>query len=207
MRTPIDPMPLRRRDRLRARIGTAKRKAAVVTGATLLTAGGTALTVGAPMVSDAPNVAAVETAPAPAPPPPATLLPPAEPATPPDVPVAPVSNVGEPSAPVGEAGTSIAGGRASYYGAELAGNPTASGEPFDPSKLTAAHRTLPLGTRVRVTHAQTGESVVVRVNDRGPFHGDRVIDLSRAAADAIGLTRSGTAMVELERLPKAGARG
>ena len=58
-----------------------------------------------------------------------------------------------------------------------------------------------------MTHARTGEEVVVRINDRGPFHGDRVIDVSRAAADAIGLTKSGTADVELERLPQRGARG
>ncbi|PAP74958.1 hypothetical protein BSZ37_00080 [Rubrivirga marina] len=172
----------------------------VVTSAALLAGGGTALTV-APSIltSDAPAVpASVAEAPVDATPPPATLLPP----------VAPVSDVREAPETDTEAGEAIGGGRASYYGRELAGNPTASGEPFDPTALTAAHRTLPLGTRVRVTHARTGESVVVRVNDRGPFHGDRVIDVSRAAADSIGLTRSGTAEVELERLPKTGgARG
>ena len=197
MSTPIVPAPSRRR-RLAARLAGAKRRAAVVTSAALLAGGGAALTVAPSIVTAPPDAPAVTVAEAPveiATPPPATLLPP----------VAPVSDVRE--APATEAGEAIAGGRASYYGRELAGNPTASGEPFDPSDLTAAHRTLPLGTRVRVTHAKTGESVVVRVNDRGPFHGDRVIDVSRAAADSIGLTRSGTAEVELERLPKAGARG
>ena len=102
----------------------------------------------------------------------------------------------------------MGGGRASYYGNELAGNRTASGERFDPKDFTAAHRTLPFGTRVRVTLARTGKSVVVRVNDRGPFHAERVIDVSRAAADEIGLTRRGTAEVTLERLPgRHGVRG
>ncbi len=88
-------------------------------------------------------------------------------------------------------------GEASYYGNELAGNPTASGEIFDPSRLTAAHRTLPLGSKVRVTNPTNGKSVVVRINDRGPYHGNRVIDLSTAAASAIGLIRSGTGRVNL----------
>ena len=200
MSTPTAPVLARRAPlpgrahRVGSRLGAAKRRAAVVTSVALLALGGTAC---AP-TQDAPvrTVALVE-----APPPPATLLPPPAPPAPPAVPVHLTGDVSE-------AGTPIEGGRASYYGRELAGNPTASGEPFDPSGLTAAHRTLPLGTRVRVTHARTGEEVVVRINDRGPFHGDRVIDVSRAAADAIGLTRAGTAEVELERLPRTGgARG
>ena len=88
-------------------------------------------------------------------------------------------------------------GHASYYGPGLAGNRTANGEVFDPNKLTAAHRTLPLGSRVRVTNPRNGEVVTVRINDRGPFHGNRVIDLSEAAAREIGLIRSGTARVRL----------
>lgn len=91
----------------------------------------------------------------------------------------------------------IGSGEASFYGDELAGNRTASGEIFDPERLTAAHRTLPLGSRVRVTNARSGESVIVRINDRGPFHGNRVIDLSTAAARSIGLIRSGTGQVKL----------
>ena len=94
----------------------------------------------------------------------------------------------------------IGSGDASYYGSELAGNRTASGEIFDPSRLTAAHRTLPLGSEVRVTNAGNGRSVVVTINDRGPFHGNRVIDLSTAAASAIGLIRSGTGRVSLALL-------
>lgn len=89
------------------------------------------------------------------------------------------------------------GGNASFYGDELAGNRTASGGIFDPERLTAAHRTLPLGSRVRVTNSRNSESVVVRINDRGPFHGNRVIDLSTAAARTIGLIHSGAGRVSL----------
>lgn len=89
----------------------------------------------------------------------------------------------------------VGAGMASWYGAELAGHRTASGERFNPSDLTAAHRTLPLGSRVRVTYQ--GESVVVRINDRGPFAGHRVIDLSKAAAERIGLRRAGSGKVTL----------
>ena len=97
----------------------------------------------------------------------------------------------------GEEAHLIGSGRASYYGAGFAGRPTANGERFDPSALTAAHRTLPFGTRVKVTNASNGRSVVVRINDRGPFHGGRVIDLSREAARQIGLIQQGHGMVQL----------
>jgi rare lipoprotein A len=90
----------------------------------------------------------------------------------------------------------IAGGMASWYGREFAGHRTASGERFDPADFTAAHRTLPFGTKVRVTDAD-GDSVVVRINDRGPFARGRVIDLSQAAARRLGLTRSGSGKVTL----------
>lgn len=96
--------------------------------------------------------------------------------------------------------TAIGSGLASYYGRELAGNRTASGERFDPNDLTAAHPTLAFGSRVRVTNLATGQSVVVRVNDRGPFGGRRVIDISHAAAKEIGMHRSGTAQVSLTLL-------
>jgi rare lipoprotein A len=89
-------------------------------------------------------------------------------------------------------------GMASYYGAELAGNRTASGERFNPSALTAAHRSLPLGTKLRVTNNSNGKSVIVRVNDRGPFTRNRVLDLSLAAAREIAMVRSGHAKVTLE---------
>ena len=96
--------------------------------------------------------------------------------------------------------TEIDGGMASYYGNELAGNRTASGERFDPRGLTAAHRTLPFGSMVRVTNVSNGDSVVVRINDRGPFSHGRVIDISHAAAREIGMHRSGTARVKLALL-------
>ena len=90
------------------------------------------------------------------------------------------------------------GGVASWYGAELAGHRTASGERFNPHELTAAHRSLPLGSRVRVTFH--GRSVVVRINDRGPYARGRVIDLSKAAAERIGLRAAGSGPVELALL-------
>jgi len=96
--------------------------------------------------------------------------------------------------------TEISGGMASYYGNELAGNRTASGERFDPAQLTAAHRSLPFGSLVRVTNTSNGDSVVVRINDRGPFAHGRVIDVSTAAAREIGMHRSGTARVKLALL-------
>ena len=92
----------------------------------------------------------------------------------------------------------IGQGIASYYGVELAGNRTASGERFNPTGLTAAHRTLPLGTKLRVTNVANGRSVIVRVNDRGPFVGKRLIDVSLGAAREIQMIRSGTAQVRLE---------
>jgi len=85
-------------------------------------------------------------------------------------------------------------GTASYY---KHGQMVASGAQFNPSALTAAHRTLPFGTRVRVTHLGSGRSVEVRINDRGPFIAGRIIDLSKAAAQVIGLTASGVARVSM----------
>lgn len=91
-----------------------------------------------------------------------------------------------------------ASGMASWYGPGFHGNRSASGEIFDQNALTAAHRTLPFGTHVRVTNVQSGESVVVRINDRGPYSHGRVIDLSAGAARAIGLVRLGVAPVQLD---------
>lgn len=91
-------------------------------------------------------------------------------------------------------------GTASWYGPELAGNPTASGEIFRPEKLTAAHPTLPLGTKVKVENLENGRSVVVRINDRGPFAGDRVIDLSQKAAQILRMVDAGTAEVRIRPL-------
>jgi len=84
-------------------------------------------------------------------------------------------------------GKVVQNGRASWYGPGFHGRRTASGETFNTNALTAAHRTLPFGTRVRVVNKRTGKSVVVRINDRGPYAHGRVIDLSRASAEAIGL--------------------
>jgi rare lipoprotein A len=86
-------------------------------------------------------------------------------------------------------------GLASYY---WQGSRTASGEKFDKRELTAAHRTLPFGTRVRVTDVKTGRSVTVRVNDRGPFIAGRVIDVSQAAAQELGMVGRGVAKVKLD---------
>lgn len=91
-------------------------------------------------------------------------------------------------------------GLASWYGGKFQGRLTASGEVFDTNQLTAAHKELPFGTRVRVVNPENGESVVVTINDRGPFVENRIIDLSRAAADAIGISGLGVARVRLEVL-------
>ncbi|MBQ1498214.1 MAG: septal ring lytic transglycosylase RlpA family protein [Sphingomonas sp.] len=91
----------------------------------------------------------------------------------------------------------IATGEASYYADRFAGRRTASGEAYDPSDFTAAHRSLPFGTRVRVTDIGSGRSVVVRINDRGPWDKGRLIDISRAAANEIGLARRGRGTVSL----------
>jgi rare lipoprotein A len=102
--------------------------------------------------------------------------------------------------PEEDAAEHIGDGEASYYGKELAGNRTASGERFNPSALTAAHRTLPLGSKIRVTNKGNGKSVVVRINDRGPFTKNRLIDISYAAAERIQMVRAGKARVRLELL-------
>lgn len=91
-------------------------------------------------------------------------------------------------------------GFASWYGRAFAGRRTASGERFDPGALTAAHRTLPLGSAARVTHAETGKSVRVRVNDRGPYARGRIVDLSRRAAAKLGMLDDGVAKVKVQPL-------
>jgi len=95
-------------------------------------------------------------------------------------------------------------GEASWYGGKFHGRTTANGERFDMNQLTAAHRSLPFGSKVRVTNPVTKDSVVVRINDRGPYAGNRVIDLSRAAARAVRLIGPGVAPVKLELLTEAG---
>ena len=98
-------------------------------------------------------------------------------------------------------------GIASYYADKFHGRKTANGERFDQSALTAAHKTLPLGTKVRVTRVKTGESVVVRINDRGPFVKGRVIDLSRRAARKLGIIKKGLAKVRVEVISRPGRKG
>ena len=101
-------------------------------------------------------------------------------------------------------------GLASWYGPGFHGKTTASGEKYNQYAMTAAHKILPLGTKVRVTRLDTGRSVLARVNDRGPFSGDRVIDLSKAAASRLDMLGSGTARVRVQTLgdmPEAGANG
>jgi rare lipoprotein A len=94
-------------------------------------------------------------------------------------------------------------GKASWYGSE-AGSKTANGERYDPSGLTAAHRTLPFGTKVRVTSLTTGKMVVVRINDRGPVNDSRIIDVSAGAAAAIGIKDRGVGTVRMEVLSDNG---
>ena len=94
-------------------------------------------------------------------------------------------------------------GYASWYGGKFQGRQTASGEIFDTNQLTAAHKTLPFGTIVKVTNLDTGKSVRVRINDRGPFVEGRIIDLSRKAATEIGMMATGIAPVEVEILKSA----
>jgi len=91
-------------------------------------------------------------------------------------------------------------GLASFYGHAHDGKATASGERFNPTAFTAAHRTLALGTQVRVTNLENGQSVTVKITDRGPFVRGRIIDISLAAAEALGMTDKGLARVRLEAL-------
>ncbi len=98
------------------------------------------------------------------------------------------------------AGFAFEQGLASWYGGKFHGRITASGEIFDTNKLTAAHKTLPFGSIVKVTNLDNGKYVIVRINDRGPFVKGRIIDLSRAAAEAIDLVGKGVARVRLEVL-------
>lgn len=119
------------------------------------------------------------------------------------VPVQPGTEVTAPApaleepAPSAPQETVIGRGSASYYAARFHGQRTASGERFDNNEMTAAHRTLPFGSLVRVTNPANGRSVVVRINDRGPFTRGRMIDVSRAAAEELGLVARGHATVEL----------
>ena len=103
-------------------------------------------------------------------------------------------------APVAPRVVAVSQGQASWYGPGFYGNRTASGEVLRQGTLTAAHRTLPFGTKVRVTNLWNGRATVVRINDRGPFTGGRVIDLAHGAASRLGVVASGIAQVKLEVL-------
>ena len=96
------------------------------------------------------------------------------------------------------ASADVSEGKVAYYGRKFAGRKTASGERFNPNALTMAHKTLPFGTRVKVTNLKTGKSVVVRVNDRGPVTPDRIGDVSQAAAAKLRMLRSGVVDAKLE---------
>src|SRR4051794_20932345 len=102
------------------------------------------------------------------------------------------------SAPLADDAKPVQSGKARWYGRGFHGKLTANGERFNTNDLTAAHKTLPFGTKVRVTNERTGKSVVVRINDRGPYAHGRVIDLSKAAAEAVGI--SGVGKVALAAL-------
>lgn len=97
-------------------------------------------------------------------------------------------------------------GQASWYGPGFHGKKTASGEIFDQGKLTAAHKTIPLGTKAKVTNLQNGNTVEVEINDRGPYIGQREIDVSHAAANALGFVKSGLTLVRIELLPEESGR-
>ncbi len=99
-------------------------------------------------------------------------------------------------------------GLASWYGEECQGNTTASGEVYDMNELTAAHRTLPLGTKLKVTNLRNKRSLVVRINDRGPFIDNRMLDVSMAAAKKLGFMSTGVALVRTEvvSMPKGYTR-
>ncbi|TPG63093.1 septal ring lytic transglycosylase RlpA family protein [Hymenobacter nivis] len=97
-------------------------------------------------------------------------------------------------------------GQGSYYANKFRGRPTASGAPYRPSKMTAAHNTLPFGTRIRVTNVRNGRSVKVTVNDRGPHVAGRIVDVSGKAARRLDLVRAGVVPVKLEVI-KAAPRG
>jgi len=94
-------------------------------------------------------------------------------------------------------------GIASWYGSKFQGRPTSSREPYDMYQISAAHKTLPLPTYVRVTNLESGQSLIVRVNDRGPFHDNRIIDLSYAAAVRLGIQAKGTGLVEVRAIDPA----
>ncbi|KGG28811.1 MULTISPECIES: septal ring lytic transglycosylase RlpA family protein [unclassified Prochlorococcus] len=119
--------------------------------------------------------------------------------TPPELPIVPVAKLNRSVKPTPTV-VQVSTGEASWYGPGFFGNRTASGEVFRPGTMTAAHRSLPFGTKVRVTNLWNDRSAVVTINDRGPFIAHRVIDLAHGAAHELGLVSSGIAQVRLEVL-------
>ena len=117
-----------------------------------------------------------------------------------DKPAPPATEPPEPTIKVVPSIVRTITGEASWYGPGFYGNHTASGEVYRRGTMTGAHRTLPFGTRVRVTNLWNGRSAVIRINDRGPFVAHRVIDLGHGAASTLGVTSSGVAQVRLEVL-------
>jgi len=111
-----------------------------------------------------------------------------------------------PPPPVQSRSKSTGSVRASYQGDEMAGRRTASGEVFDPDALTAASKTLPIGSTVIVTNPENGKSVRVRINDRGPHVRGRSLDLSRRAAEELGITEKGVARLKIQRVDSKSAR-
>lgn len=103
--------------------------------------------------------------------------------------------------PVEASARGVQVGKASWYGPGFHGKKTASGKRFNQHALTAAHRSWPLGTQARVTNLKNGKKVLVTINDRGPYHGSRIIDLSRAAAQRLAMNTSGIASVRIEAMP------
>jgi rare lipoprotein A len=134
----------------------------------------------------------------------APAAPPAAPA--PTSPAPPAPSSPPPAPKTGVETGDVLRGRVSLYGGDFAGKTTASGETFDPDGLTMAHRTLPFGTRVRVTNLENQRSVVVTVNDRGPFVAGRIADLSLGAARQLGMVADGVVDAVLEVLRTAAGR-
>jgi len=119
----------------------------------------------------------------------------------------------KPTAPTAASGAALTGavgetqtGLAAYYSHRLQGSRTASGERFNNNALTTAHQTLPFGTKVRVTNVKNNKSVILRVNDRGPTQPNRIVDVSRAAAQRLGFVRAGLTEVKLEVVEAARPR-
>ncbi|WP_161889926.1 septal ring lytic transglycosylase RlpA family protein [Pontibacter russatus] len=108
------------------------------------------------------------------------------------------------SQPISAQSTDIQKGEASWYGSKYHGRPTSSGEPYNKNEMTAAHKTLPFGTKVKVTNLENNESVIVRINDRGPFVGDRIIDVSEVAARKLEFHDEGIGYVKVEVLELPG---